>query len=224
MSQLLRAGCCCGDVEPPPPPPPCEFCESPQFWPSDFSVPFYYTVALAGWSFTLKTTYRRFDGSTFVYQDFDITVTVDQDVFEYPTTNDPCSIEPVVRLSDYSGDSFLTPLVDGLGIFLFDFGGDTCTHVLFVTIIAPAGILDGDTQWDLYGPSQARYQWSLTDDNACNTKPNQGQYEVLQVDIIGYGQGPNGFCVDVEQGCGGPIVGQACASATPVTLEVRECQ
>lgn len=226
MSQQLQARCCCPDIEPPPPPPPptCPGCE-PVYWWDPPNGGEYYTVIKATWSFTLKTTYRRFDGTTFIYQDFDITVTVDDDIFEYPSFVDPCNIEPVLRLGDFVGDQIFTPGSSGLGIRIFDvFEEPTCTHHVDVTIFVPSFVIEGDLQWSLAGPSNARFLWSRTDTNNCTTRPHEGQYEVIQVDIFGYASGPNGQCVDVEANCGGPIVGQACAFATPIVLEVRECQ
>lgn len=222
MSQQLQAGCCCGKVIEPP--EPCEFCEPPFFaTPSGASEGFWYTRITGGWSFSFSTTYRRFDGSTFIYQDFDLTVEFPNDVFEY-RFDDPCNIEPIARVVDFSGDGFETPSFVGFNISLLNFGGEFCTHVVELRLDSPPVFLFvNGQQWDLYGPSQVFYRWAAIAENACNSRPNQGEYQVLEVQISGFGSGSNGFCVPVEQGCGGPIVGQACASATPITLQVLEC-
>ena len=232
MSQQFKAACCCGDiVEPPPPPPPCETCEAVR--PFDDGPPAHYTVTLAGWSVSFSAPYFNLDGDV---QNFDFTFTIPSETYNYfpnqANTPDGCPW-PVPVLTDFSGPNREPFWEDNFVIYLdFDFDEpNTCKHDITWRFNPPFEIEPPDggqfAEWYLNGPFPFYIRWSKIATNTCTSKPHSGVYQVEFVGYDGFGGGApdivpfeNGTCTTFDVF---GITGEVCITATPITLDVREC-
>jgi hypothetical protein len=233
MSQQLRAGCCCGEVEPPPcQGQPCEIVVDAGQDPVA-----YYTVTNAGWSVSFSAVYYNLD---FALQSFEFTVTIPAETYNYfpnqQSTPDGCPW-PVPLLTDFSGPLGVPEREPYWTNTLFIENDvnynvpDSCLHRAIWSVNAPFEIEPPNggpiAEWYLAGPQTFFFRWARAAPNTCTRRPHSGIYQVESVGFLGIGGNaivvPNGTCIPFDPpGFSGTE--QVCVSATPIVLDVRECQ